>query len=123
MIRPHPIAPALALTALLAACGAPPDEGGDGGEAAADEGSTADRTIRTRVQVRPGGPVEEVEMGVHEVPVDPPSVSADEADLDDDELVLGLVLDGRPIAYPIRYLATTEVVNHRVGDTPLAPSW
>ena len=64
-----------------------------------------------------------MEVGVHEVPVDPPSVSAAEAGLADDELVLGVVIDGRAMAYPIRYVAMTEVVDDRVGDTPLAPTW
>lgn len=73
--------------------------------------------------MRPGGPVEVVEMGVHEVPVNPPSIAASDVNLEDDELVLGLVVDGTPIAYPIRYLATVEVVNDRVGDAALAPTW
>ncbi len=40
-----------------------------------------------------------------------------------DDLVLGVVVDGKAMAYPIRYLAMSEVLNDRVGDTPLAPSW
>jgi hypothetical protein len=80
-------------------------------------------TVRAEVQLRPGGPVEEVEMSVQPVPVDPPTVAAAEVDLDPDELVLGVVLDGRPVAYPIRYLALSEVVNDRVGETSIAPSW
>jgi len=82
-----------------------------------------ERTVRARVQAHPGGPIEDVEMRVHEVPVDPETVSADEVDLEDNELVLGLVIEGQPIAYPIRYLAMFEVINDRVGDTPLAPTW
>ena len=35
------------------------------------------RTVRARVQAHPGGPVEDVEMRVRDVPVDPESVSAD----------------------------------------------
>jgi hypothetical protein len=81
------------------------------------------RTVRARVQAHPGGPIEDVEMRVRDVPVDPESVLAEEADLEDGELVLGLVIEGRPMAYPIRYLAMFEVVNDRVGDTPLAPTW
>jgi hypothetical protein len=82
-----------------------------------------ERKVRARVQAHPGGPIEDVEMSVHEVPVDPKTVSTDEANLEDDELVLGLVIEGQPIAYPIRYLAMFEVINDRVGDTPLAPTW
>lgn len=82
-----------------------------------------ERTVRARVQARPGGPIEDVEMSVHEVPVDPKTVSAAEAQLEDDELVLGLVIEDQTIAYPIRYLAMFEVINDRVGGTPLAPTW
>lgn len=81
------------------------------------------KTVKGLMQARPGGPLEEVEVAVHEVPVDLPSVPADKAQLDDDELVLGVVVDTQAIAYPIRYLAMFEVVDHRVGDTPLAPTW
>ncbi|MCH7752234.1 MAG: DUF3179 domain-containing protein [Planctomycetes bacterium] len=62
-------------------------------------------------------------MPVHAVPVDPPMVEASSADLADDELVLGLVLDGEAAAFPIRFLAMFEVVNSRVGKTPVAPTW
>lgn len=91
----------------------------------ASEEQEPQRTIRAAVQMRPGGPVEDVEMDVHAAPVDPPSISAEEANLslDDEEIVLGLVVDGTPIAYPIRYLATTEVMNDRVGDTAISPTW
>lgn len=75
------------------------------------------------VQERPGGPVEEVEIGVYESPVEPPSVPAAEADLPADDLVLGVVVNGRAMAWPVRYLALSEVVNDRVGGVPLAPTW
>lgn len=81
------------------------------------------RTVHATVQMRPGGPVVEADMPVHAVPVDPPIVSASSADLADDELVLGLVLDGEATAFPIRFLAMFEVVNSRVGKTPVAPTW
>ncbi len=94
-----------------------------GGAMNAGAQDSPQKTVRARVQAHPGGPIEDVEMDVHEVPVDPKTVTADEATLEDDELVLGLVIEGEPIAYPIRYLAMYEVVNDRVGDTPLTPTW
>lgn len=81
------------------------------------------RTVKGLMQARPGGPMEEVEVGISEVPVDLPSVPAGEAELKDGELVLGVVVDGQAMAYPIRYLAIHEVIDHRVGKTPLAPTW
>lgn len=80
-------------------------------------------SVRAVVQSRPGGPVEEVDMAIHEVPVDPRNVAADEVDFQDDELVLGLVIDGRAMAYPIRYLSLFELVNDRIGKTAITPTW
>lgn len=62
-------------------------------------------------------------MEVVEAPVDPASLAASAAELGDDELVLGVVIDGEPMAYPIRYLAMYEVINDRVGDAPISPTW
>jgi len=113
-LRLSPAIAVLGLGFLAAGCRA-----GD----TADSVDTQNNTVRARVQMRPGGPLEEVEMRVAEAPVDPPTVAADAVDLEDDELVVGVVLDGEAIAYPVRYLAMSEVVNDRVGDTPIAPSW
>lgn len=81
------------------------------------------RKVTGVMQARPGGPMGQVEVGVWEAPTDLPSVPANEAPLKDDDLVLGVVVDGRAMAYPIRYLALYEVVDDRVGKTPLAPTW
>lgn len=81
------------------------------------------RTVRGVMQPRPGMPAREVSVGVHESPVDLPSVPASKAGLEEKELVLGVLLDGEAMAYPIRYLALYEVVDHRVGKVPVAPSW
>ncbi len=88
--------------------------------AAGDESS---RSIKVRVQPRPGAPVEDVDMKIHPSPTDLRSVSADETTLGDDELVVGVVADGRAMAYPIRYLAMYEIVNDRVGEAAVAPTW
>ena len=87
------------------------------------DGESQQRTVRARVQPRPGAAPEEIDMRVHESPVNPPSVVAAAAHLVDDELVLGRVVDGQPMAYPIRYLAPYEVINDVVGSTALAPTW
>ncbi len=84
---------------------------------------TAHRTIRVRVQSHPGGEPETFDMKVHAVPTSIEAVRATEASLDENELVLGVVVDGQAMAYPIRYLAMYEIVNDRIGMTPVAPSW
>ena len=81
------------------------------------------KTVRGYMQSRPGGPMWDVEVEVHEVPDDLPSVPAETAPINDGDLVLGIVIDGRPMAYPIRFLAMFEVIDDRVGTTPVAPSW
>lgn len=81
------------------------------------------KRVKARVQTRAGGEAEEAEMPVYEVPVDPPSVAAGDASLNQDELVLGVVENGEPMAWPVRYLALYEVVDDQVGGTPLAPTW
>lgn len=81
------------------------------------------KTVRGMMQAHPGGPLEEVEVAVHEVPVNLPSVPAKDVSLQDDDLVLGIVVSGMPMAYPIRYIALYEVIDDRVGETPVAPTW
>lgn len=88
-----------------------------------EQTSTPDKIIKGKLQARPGGPVEEHEIKVHTVPVDLPSFPASEANLKDDDLVVGIVVEGQAMAYPIRYLAQYEVVDHRVGEIPVAPTW
>ncbi len=80
-------------------------------------------TVRAVVQMEIGGQAREVDMEVHPVPVDPVSIPARNADLEEGEIVLGVVQDGVPMAYPIRFLALSEVLNDRVGEVSLAPTW
>jgi len=50
-------------------------------------------------------------------------VSVDQAPLEDKDLVLGIVKDGQAVAYPVRFLAMSEIVDSEVGNTPVAPTW
>lgn len=81
------------------------------------------RKVKAFVQPKPGAPREEIEMTVHPVPVDPPLVSAEDAEMDEEEIVLGVTLGIYDVAFPIRYLSMFEVVNSHVGKTPVAASW
>lgn len=81
------------------------------------------RSVRGFMQARPGGPMAEVEVEVHQAPVDLPVVLADSTSLNDDDLVLGVVSEGLAVAYPIRFLAMYEIVDGQVGKTPVAPTW
>ena len=97
--------------------------GEDKQQDAASKPELKPRKVKAFVQPKPGAPREEIEMTVHPVPVDPPMVSADDAEMDNDEIVLGVTLGTYDVAFPIRYLAMFEVVNSHVGKTPVAASW
>lgn len=84
---------------------------------------SSSKTVKGLMQTKPGGPIEDVEVGVHEVPVDLPLVAADSAHLSDTDLVLGIVKDGQAVAFPIKILAMHEVVDSQVGSLPVAPTW
>jgi len=56
---------------------------------------------------------------------DPKFDSATEAQayLQDEELILGVVVEGEARAYPIDILSLHEIVNDRVGGTAFAVTW
>ena len=52
-------------------------------------------------------------------------VSAHEAEIDDSELVMGVVIAREARAYPVNYMLGpyNEIVNDVLGGRPIAPSW
>jgi len=57
--------------------------------------------------------------------LDPVIVTASEAPIGDDDMVMGIVHNGEARAYPVNYMngPTNEVVNDVLGGTAIAPSW
>lgn len=57
--------------------------------------------------------------------VNPKSVSAAEAPIGGGDMVIGVVINGEPRAYPVDYMngPHNEVVNDTVGGTPIVSSW
>jgi len=53
----------------------------------------------------------------------PEFVPADEAPLHDDDLVLGIEIDGQAKAYPIAVLAFREMVNDELAGVPILVTW
>ena len=55
----------------------------------------------------------------------PEIVSASEVEIGSDDLVIGVVLDGLPRAYPVNYMngPMNEIVNDMLGITPIAATW
>ena len=55
----------------------------------------------------------------------PKIIPASEADLVDDDLIMGAVINGEARAYPVNYMngPYNEVVNDILGGQPIAPSW
>jgi hypothetical protein len=54
---------------------------------------------------------------------DPEFATADEAPLDDDELVMGVEVEGEAKAYPITVLRSREMVNDELGGIPILATW
>jgi hypothetical protein len=52
------------------------------------------------VQTRPGAPREKAEIEVYEAPIDPVKTVADRAPIEDDDLILGVIVEGRPESPP-----------------------
>ena len=57
--------------------------------------------------------------------LNPEYLSGDEADrqMQDNEPVMGLVIDGRAMAYSLWQLDAHEIVNDVVNDIPIAVTW
>jgi hypothetical protein len=57
--------------------------------------------------------------------VDPEAVSVADAGLGDDDVVLGVVIEGEARAYPVNYMngPLNEVVNDTVGGAHIAATW
>lgn len=53
----------------------------------------------------------------------PRFVSAQEAPLIDDELVMGVVIDGDARAYPVTVMRFREIVNDEIGGWPVLVTW
>jgi len=56
---------------------------------------------------------------------DPTIVPADEAPIGDEDMVMGVVINGEARAYPVNYMngPTNEVVNDTLGGEAISPSW
>jgi Protein of unknown function (DUF3179) len=57
--------------------------------------------------------------------VDPRIVAGSEADISDNELVIGVTVDGASRAYPINQLTgpSREIINDMIGNTAIAATW
>lgn len=53
----------------------------------------------------------------------PKYVSADEAEVADGSFVLGVVVEGEPVAYSLNLLNKHEIVNDTIGKTNFAAVW
>lgn len=54
---------------------------------------------------------------------DPVLVPAGQANLDDDDLVIGVELLGEARAYPVKVLSAHEIVNDEIRGRPFAVTW
>ena len=54
---------------------------------------------------------------------EPKYVTADEADIDENSWVFGVVIEGQPRAYSLNILNHHEIVNDHVGESNFAVVW
>jgi hypothetical protein len=54
---------------------------------------------------------------------DPDNLPADEANIDEETMVVGIELDGRAHAWQVQTLVPHHVVHDRVGDRPVVAAW
>jgi hypothetical protein len=54
---------------------------------------------------------------------DPEFVPAQEAPLQEDELVMGIAINGEAKAYPVSVLRFREIVNDELGELPILVTW
>lgn len=54
---------------------------------------------------------------------DPQFIPAAQADLNDEQLVLGIAIDGEAKAYPIAVLNPREMVNDELAGIPILATW
>jgi hypothetical protein len=102
-----------------------PDDGGDAAAylSAADDGSRESDRIEQEgrsfkiVRVLPRDAIPAI--------FDPVFISADEAggSISDEDLVIGVSIDGDHRAYSVPYLSRHEIVNDVVGGRPIAVTW
>ncbi len=105
------VVPALILTLLLAAC-------------------TGAETVDS-ISPKPPSPTAEKEYHFNQIldldairPIyDPVFVTAEEADLADDQLVLGVAIGEQAKAYPIAVLNGREMVNDELAGIPILATW
>lgn len=93
-------------------------------------GPSASEAERDRGEYRPWSPSDQsgftrTNEDGFPLNVNPQIVSATEADLRDDDMILGVVFNDQARAYPVNYMngPLNEVVNDQLGGLPIAPTW
>jgi hypothetical protein len=66
-----------------------------------------------------------IEEGGFPLNVNPTIVAADQAEIGDSDMVMGVVINGEARAYPLNYMngPYNEIVNDQLGGVPITPSW
>lgn len=101
------------------------DENGDGFVTFAEYEAMAKRSPARPVPPRDRSDFTHLNDEGFPLNVDPKIVSADDVELGDDDLVMGVVIGDEPRAYPVNYMngPYNEVVNDELGGRAIAPSW
>ena len=87
--------------------------------------SVFDKNMDAKVPVADRGLPESAAARGYPLNVDPEIVTADQVDFGDEDIVMGIVINGEARAYPVNYMngPYNEVVNDELGGQAIAPSW
>jgi len=79
--------------------------------------------IRARVQPAPGAELQEIDIEVHRVDLPFEVEPADSIELDEDDIVVGVLNEGVVVAYPVRFVSLYGIVSDDLNGLPIAVSW
>jgi len=101
------------------------DTNGDGFVTFDEYEDVSRRSSRGPTEPRDRSAFTHLTEGGYPLNIDPEIVEADEIDFGDEDIVMGIVVNGEARAYPVNYMngPYNEVVNDELGGQAIAPSW
>ncbi len=101
------------------------DANGDGYVTFDEYGKMQQRSATGPAEPRDRSNFTHLQKGGFPLNVNPEIVSADDVEIGDVDMVMGVVINVQPRAYPVNYMngPFNEIVNDELGGEAIAPSW
>lgn len=101
------------------------DANGDGSVTFDEYTKMMQRSARGPAEPKDRSDFTNLRKGGFPLNVDPEIVAADDVEIGDEDMVMGVVINGEPRAYPVNYMngPFNEIVNDELGGEAIAPSW